>query len=521
VPRYVNTKKYVTDLILNLNHTLEVYIKESMHEYLIMVKCENSHHTIMFRESEIDDFEIALSKDRDTPYFFSLEGDIKFKIYIELQKKGWLPKLNISNEIINEKRKWLKTYEKDVKFGKKMTGLLADGLLYILNIFNSLLQDHKPLPLGDIERHKKNLEQIYGYYKKNNHLNSAKAGIESLQYLKAAAVSKIIELESQKEKTLITRIAQAIDEEIYYIVDKLRGAPFLDIKLPDFIITIKEVSPIPLKEIHPSTTNLGKQVIFNDNNLQKTKPKKNERFDVAFSLAHEQHKYVDVVFEEVKNIAPNLNVFYYRDEGQEVKLWGRNMVEYLQTVYRNQSDHVIIFVSLDYLKKRWAQEEWRSVQEAILDREEEYLLPARFDDTELPGLHKTIAYVDLRKKTAKTFAKMIVKKITSINESLEGETLVEQLIADRSKSLSFKESFQRESVSNIKDNSIELHYIPDPTTIKLTYGHYNVMPYNDPESFNVVGKIIKIKDEAILKTIEFYVSQPHGWRPIVEYLRVN
>jgi len=41
----------------------------------------------------------------------------------------------------------------------------------------------------------------------------------------------------------------------------------------------------------------------------------------------------------------------------------------------------------------------------------EYLLPAKFDDTELQGLRPTTGYIDLRKFTPDEFAEMIIDKI--------------------------------------------------------------------------------------------------------------
>lgn len=111
------------------------------------------------------------------------------------------------------------------------------------------------------------------------------------------------------------------------------------------------------------------------------------------------------------------NIFYYGDEGREIDLWGKNMIEHLQKVYRDLLDHVIIFVSSDYVKKRWARHEWRSIQEAILDRPEEYLLPARFDDADLPGLHKTIGYIELSNKPPEVLAEMIIRKIRSAKKA--------------------------------------------------------------------------------------------------------
>jgi hypothetical protein len=42
----------------------------------------------------------------------------------------------------------------------------------------------------------------------------------------------------------------------------------------------------------------------------------------------------------------------------------------------------------------------------------EYILPARFDDTKVPGLRSTIAYVDLRQVPLSEFVKLITEKVS-------------------------------------------------------------------------------------------------------------
>ena len=418
-----NTYKHIEGLVKHLNNEFDVEFIDGKSlgipfKYFLRIKHRGTVYKIEFSRDIIDDFDIALSKRKNTNYFYGLEGKIKFDIYIELGEKGLFPELCVSDEIINEKRDWLRRYRTNLNFDGKMTAILSDGLQYLINSFDSLLQQHESLPLEDIRNHTKYVEKLYKFYQKNNHLNYGGVEIENLQYLKAAAVAKIIHLEHQKQKTPITRIAQALNEEIFYIVEELRREPFLDIQLPDFINTFKEVYLMSVNSTPVDPIDSGKQIIVDDDNLMEFEPKKDERFDIAFSLAHEQHGYVDDVFKMIKKKAPHLNVFYYRDKGQEISLWGRNMVPYLQTVYRDLSGHVVIFVSSDYVLKRWARHEWRSIQEAILDREEEYLLPARFDDTKLPGLHETISYVDLSTKSPETFAEMILIKISSMTNNI-------------------------------------------------------------------------------------------------------
>jgi len=419
MPVNQNTQRYIEGIVNSLDDDFnaEFFDGETLgapYTYIIKLEYQNTPYRIGFTKAVIEDFEIAFDKYRNTTYFFTVENNIKFKMYIELGKNGLLPTFKISNEIIGEKREWLKTYRANVKFDKIMTEELSEGLKNIIDVFNLLLRNHSDLDLSDLEHHLKQLEDLYKYYKRYDHLNSDGVEFKSLQYLKAAAVARIIELEHQREKVRITRVSRAINEKIYYIVENLRQEPFLDMEVSNCIATFKEAYSIPGESIKLESLSSGKQTVVDDQTLLESKLE-GKRFDVAFSLAHEQYEYVDAVFKELKIIGPHLNVFYYRDEGQEVKLWGRNMVEYLQAIYRDQSDHVIIFVSADYLKKRWARHEWRSVQEAILNREEEYLLPARFDNTKLPGLHETINYVDLSERTPEDFAKMIVTKISSNN----------------------------------------------------------------------------------------------------------
>jgi len=59
----------------------------------------------------------------------------------------------------------------------------------------------------------------------------------------------------------------------------------------------------------------------------------------------------------------------------------------------------------------WPTHERRSAFERAIEAKEEYILPARFDDTMIPGLHKTIKYVDLRTKTPDELASLILKKL--------------------------------------------------------------------------------------------------------------
>jgi len=50
---------------------------------------------------------------------------------------------------------------------------------------------------------------------------------------------------------------------------------------------------------------------------------------------------------------------------------------------------------------------------AVRERRE-YVLPARFDDTSLPGLLSDLVAIDLRGRTPEQFAAMIANKLTAL-----------------------------------------------------------------------------------------------------------
>lgn len=134
---------------------------------------------------------------------------------------------------------------------------------------------------------------------------------------------------------------------------------------------------------------------------------KNFDYQIALSFAGENRDYVEEVAHLLK--AYGVKVFY--DRFEEANLWGKNLFEYLQTVYKEKAKYTVMFASEAYAKKVWTNHERRSMQERALLESQEYILPARFDETEIPGLHSTISYLDLRDKSPFDLVKLILEKI--------------------------------------------------------------------------------------------------------------
>jgi hypothetical protein len=89
--------------------------------------------------------------------------------------------------------------------------------------------------------------------------------------------------------------------------------------------------------------------------------------------------------------------FYDADE--QVELWGRHLAEELAAVYAGQAAVVVVFISAEYADGDWTRLERRAALARAVRERREYVLPARFDDTALPGLLDDVVAVDLRRHT--------------------------------------------------------------------------------------------------------------------------
>jgi AbiJ N-terminal domain 3/TIR domain len=130
-------------------------------------------------------------------------------------------------------------------------------------------------------------------------------------------------------------------------------------------------------------------------------------YEVVLSFAGEDRAYVERVAHILR--ANEVSLFY--DNYEEASLWGKDLVEHLHKVYSGPARYCVMFISKHYADKVWPTHERRSAFEKAIETKEEYILPARFDDTEIPGLHRTICYVDLRHRSPEQLAALILEKL--------------------------------------------------------------------------------------------------------------
>ncbi|MGD0077397.1 MAG: TIR domain-containing protein [Sedimentisphaerales bacterium] len=129
-------------------------------------------------------------------------------------------------------------------------------------------------------------------------------------------------------------------------------------------------------------------------------------YEIVLSFAGEDREYVERVAEYLKK--KDVRCFY--DKYEEVTLWGKDLAEHLDKVYRS-ARFCVMFISRHYAEKLWPNHERHSALARAVKEKGEYILPARFDDTQVPGVRHTLGYVDLRSKSPDELGYMILQKL--------------------------------------------------------------------------------------------------------------
>lgn len=142
-------------------------------------------------------------------------------------------------------------------------------------------------------------------------------------------------------------------------------------------------------------------------------------YEVVLSFAGEDRDYV----KKASSYLKRKGVKFFYDDYEKVKLWGKDLYVHLDEIYRKKAKFCVMFLSKYYAEKVWTNHERQSAQARAFQEMGEYVLPARFDDTEIPGIKPTTGYIDLKQYTPEEFAELIIEKIHStVNSSREVNT---------------------------------------------------------------------------------------------------
>lgn len=132
------------------------------------------------------------------------------------------------------------------------------------------------------------------------------------------------------------------------------------------------------------------------------------QYEVALSFAGEQRCYVEQVARSLQS--RGISVFY--DDFEKVTLWGKHAAEELQQIFEYRASLVVMFISEQYVEKAWPRHERRAILSRAVHEPVQFILPVRFDDTEVPGLPGDVFYLQAKDYSPAEISAMTMEKLS-------------------------------------------------------------------------------------------------------------
>jgi hypothetical protein len=137
--------------------------------------------------------------------------------------------------------------------------------------------------------------------------------------------------------------------------------------------------------------------------------KTRRRFDVALSFPGELRRDVATLARELAKSLGKSQVFY--DDYYKAELARPNLDLYLQSIYLEHSELVVVIVAAKYDEKDWCGIEWRAIREMIKKREGPRIMFLRADDASVSGMFSVDGYIDMRGRTPQELASLIRERL--------------------------------------------------------------------------------------------------------------
>lgn len=162
-----------------------------------------------------------------------------------------------------------------------------------------------------------------------------------------------------------------------------------------------------------------------------------KRFDVALSFPGEYRDLVELVAYALIQQLSQKQVFY--DKWYEAELARLNLDVYLQSIYSDQAELIVVFLCAEYEKKEWCNLEWRAIRDLIKQKQDETIMLISLDGTPITGVFGIDGYLDAMGRKPVDIGNRILKRL-----HLNRETVVSSF---DQKSVELKDPIQQEHES--------------------------------------------------------------------------
>jgi len=132
-------------------------------------------------------------------------------------------------------------------------------------------------------------------------------------------------------------------------------------------------------------------------------------YDIALSFAGEDREHARSLATELKRL--DVSVFF--DEFERGNLLGKDLYAYFMDLYQYRARHAVVFISKDYVRKAWTKVEERAMHARVFHGYEDYIIPIRLDDTDIPAIPNTTGCIHGASTSPANAASLIVDKLRS------------------------------------------------------------------------------------------------------------
>ena len=134
-----------------------------------------------------------------------------------------------------------------------------------------------------------------------------------------------------------------------------------------------------------------------------------KRFSVALSFPGEYRQYLSQVADRLAEELGREKVLY--DRYIEDELARANLDTYLQELYHDETELVVVFLCAEYEEKEWTGVEWTSIRDLLKKRQFDAVMFFRLGQGPVTGVWSTYGYVDVADRSPDEVVCLILKRL--------------------------------------------------------------------------------------------------------------
>lgn len=144
---------------------------------------------------------------------------------------------------------------------------------------------------------------------------------------------------------------------------------------------------------------------------QQDDDRKSRRFAVGLTFPGESRGLVGSIARILKSKLGVDRILY--DRFHEAEFARHDLDTYLERLYREECELVVVFLGSDYQRKEWCGVEWRAVRDLRKQGQKDRVMLLKLDSGPVDGLLSIDGYIDIGKSSAQDVAALIMKRWTS------------------------------------------------------------------------------------------------------------